>query len=285
MSQTRSVYGFNSAIVREPSTSVVNGLRADDRGGPTYAGVKAEHDAYVAALRNAGVEVTVLPPLEAFPDSIFVEDPALVFTGGAILLRPGTPTRIKETAELAPVLREMFETVLELPAPGQADGGDIMYTPKGLLIGLSDRTDKAGAEALIDCIKKLGGKAQIAETPKGVLHFKTASSLLNDETVIVTSALADAAVFEGFRKIVVPQGEEPAANVLRVNDVVFASACYPRTLEMLDKQGYTVVPLETAEIQKIDAGLSCMSLRWFQAANALRRQPRDLGETITPIRP
>ncbi|MER8927744.1 arginine deiminase family protein [Mesorhizobium sp. M0859] len=263
MSQSRSVYEFNSAIVREPSISVVNGLRADDRGGPTYEGVKAEHDAYIAALRDAGVEVTVLPPLEAFPDSIFVEDPALVFTDGAILLRPGTPTRVKETAELAPILREMFETVLELPAPGQADGGDIMYTPKGLLIGLSDRTDRTGAQALISCIEKLGGKGQIAETPKGVLHFKTASSLLDDETVIATAALANAAVFEGSRKIVVPEGEEPAANVLRVNDVVFASAYYPRTLEMLDREGYKVVPLKTAEIEKIDAGLSCMSLRWY----------------------
>ncbi|ATU95329.1 dimethylarginine dimethylaminohydrolase family protein [Phyllobacterium zundukense] len=264
MSQTRSVYEFNSAIVRQPSTSVVNGLRTDDRGGPTYEGVKAEHDAYIAAMRNAGVEVTVLPALESFPDSIFVEDPALVFTGGAILLRPGTPSRVNETAEIAPTLREMFETVLELPAPGQADGGDIMYTPKGVLIGLSARTDKMGAEALVSCIEKLGGKAQVAETPKGVLHFKTASSLLDNRTVISTAALADAAVFEGFRKIVVPQGEEPAANVLRVNDVVFASAHYPRTLEMLDREGYKVVPLKTAEIEKIDAGLSCMSLRWYR---------------------
>ncbi|MDE1993328.1 MAG: dimethylarginine dimethylaminohydrolase [Rhizobiaceae bacterium] len=263
MSQARSVYEFNSAIVREPSTSVVDGLRADDRGGPTYEGVKAEHDVYRAALRDAGVNVTVLPPLEAFPDSIFVEDPALVFTNGAILLRPGAPSRLGEMAQIAPTLREMFDTVLELPAPGQADGGDIMYTPKGVLIGLSARTDRTGAEALISCIERLGGTARIAETPKGVLHFKTASSLLDDETVIVTSALAAAAAFDDFRKIVVPDGEEAAANILRVNDVVFASANYPRTLEMLDHHGYKVVPLKTAEIEKIDAGLSCMSLRWY----------------------
>ncbi|RWB39722.1 MAG: dimethylarginine dimethylaminohydrolase [Mesorhizobium sp.] len=264
MSQTRSVYRFNSAIVREPSTSVVNGLRADDRGGPTYEGVKAEHDAYIAAMRNAGVEVTILPPLEAFPDSVFVEDPALVFTGGAILLRPGTPTRIDETAEIAPTLREMFDTVLELPAPGQADGGDVMYTPKGVLVGLSARTDKPGAEALVCCIEQLGGKAEIAETPKGVLHFKTASSLLDDETVISTAALANAAVFKQFRQIIVPEGEEPAANVLRVNDIVMVSADYPRTIDKLERAGYKVVPLKTAEIEKIDAGLSCMSLRWYR---------------------
>ena len=267
MSQTRSVYQFNSAIVREPAISVVNGLRAGDRGGPTFEGVKGEHEAYIAALRSAGVEMTVLPPLEAFPDSIFVEDPALVFTGGAILLRPGTQTRIDETAEIAPILRTLFETVLELPRPGQADGGDVMYTPKSILIGLSSRTDKAGAEALVSCIEQLGGRAQIAETPKGVLHFKTASSLLDDETVISTAALANAAVFEGFRQVIVPEGEEPAANVLRINDVVFVSADYPRTIEILDKEGYRVAPLNTAQIEKIDAGLSCMSLRWFRDNN------------------
>ncbi|MER9671212.1 arginine deiminase family protein [Mesorhizobium sp. M0203] len=264
MAQIRSIYEFNSAIVREPSTSVVNGLRSGDRVGPTYEGVKAEHDAYIAAVWNAGVEVTVLPPLEAFPDSIFVEDPALVFTEGAILLRSGTPSRVHETAEIGPVLRAMFETVLELPAPGQADGGDVMYTPKGVLIGLSARTDKTGAEALVCCIEQIGGRAQIAETPRGVLHFKTACSLLDDETVISTAALADAAVFSDFRQIVVPEGEEPAANVLRVNDIVLVSSNYPRTIEMLDKQGYEVVPLKTAEIEKIDAGLSCMSLRWYR---------------------
>ncbi|RWO80086.1 arginine deiminase family protein [Mesorhizobium sp.] len=264
MSQTRSVYQFNSAIVREPAISVVNGLRADDRGGPTYKGVKGEHDTYVAAMRHAGVEVTVLPPLEAFPDSLFVEDPALVFTGGAILLRPGTPSRVAETAEIAPILRHMFDTVLELPTPGQADGGDMMYTPNSVLIGLSARTDKAGAEALVSCIEQLGGKAQIAETPKGVLHFKTASSLLDDETVISTAALANASVFKEFRQFIVPEGEEPAANVLRVNDIVMVSAGYPRTIEMLEKASYKVVPLKTAEIERIDAGLSCMSLRWYR---------------------
>ncbi len=119
---TRPAYRFNSIIVRSPSRSVVNGLRAEDRGSPTYEGVKAEHDAYVEAMRDAGVKVTVLPALETFPDSIFVEDPALVFTEGAVLLRPGAATRVKEVEEIAPTLRDMFETVSDLPQ-GYADGG------------------------------------------------------------------------------------------------------------------------------------------------------------------
>lgn len=257
-----AVYRFNAAIVREPGRSVVNGLRADDRGNPTYEGVKAEHDGYVAALRDAGVDVTVLPALEQFPDSIFVEDPALVFPEGAIMLRPGTATRMDETAEIAPTLRDMFATVVDLPSPGFADGGDVLTTPNSVMIGVSARTDANGANGLIDALARLGRKGEIVNTPKGVLHFKTDCSLLDEETVLATHRLAGSGIFKGFREVQVPEAEEPATNALRVNDVVLVGSDYPRTIEKLDKLGYRVVALPTTEIGKIDAGLSCMSLRW-----------------------
>lgn len=263
MSQSRPVYQFNNIIVRTPSKSVVNGLRADDRGNPTFEGVKAEHDAYIAAMKDAGVKVTVLPALEAFPDSIFVEDPALVFTEGAILLRPGAETRVKETPEIEPTLRAMFETVLDLPGEGFADGGDVLTTRESVMIGLSARTNKVGAEALQACLTKLGRKSEIVATPEGVLHFKTDCSLLDDSTVLSTARLAKSGAFERFKQVIIPEGEEPAANALRVNDVVMVGSDFPRTIEMLDKLGYKVVPMKTTEIGKIDAGLSCMSLRWF----------------------
>lgn len=264
MTSKPAVYEFNAAIVREPARSVVNGLRADDRGNPTFDGVKTEHAAYIAALRAAGVEVTVLPALENFPDSIFVEDPALVFPEGAVLLRPGAETRANETAEIAPTLRKMFETVLDLPSPGFADGGDVLTTPKSVMIGLSARTDRAGAEGLIASLAKIGRKGEIVQTPEGVLHFKSDCSLLDSETMLSTKRLARSGVFKGFREVLIPEGEEPAANALRVNDVVMVGADYPRTIEMLDQLGYKVVALKTTEIGKIDAGLSCMSLRWHR---------------------
>ncbi|MBB4187096.1 dimethylargininase [Sinorhizobium terangae] len=262
MPQPRSVYNFNRIIARTPSRSVVNGLRAEDRGNPTYEGVKAEHDAYLQAMQKAGVEVAVLPALEAFPDAIFVEDPALVFTEGAILLRPGAATRVKEVEEIAPTLRDAFETVLELPGTGYADGGDVLTTGESVMI-LSARTDKAGAEALQSCLDRLGRKSEIVATPEGVLHFKTDCSLLDDETVLSTNRLARSGVFGKFKQVIIPEGEEAAANALRVNDVVMVGADFPRTIEMLDRAGFKVVPLKTTEIGKIDAGLSCMSLRWF----------------------
>lgn len=259
---TAPVHSFNSAIVRVPGSSVVKGLRADDRGDPSPEGIRAEHEAYIGALRDAGVEVTVLPALEGFPDSIFVEDPALVFSEGAIILRPGAETRAGEAEEIAPTLREMFPTVIDLPRPGHADGGDVLNTRDKVMIGLSARTDREGAEGLMACLEKLGRKGQIVQTPENVLHFKTDCSLLDEETALVTHRLAGSGIFDGFREVVVPDGEEAAANALRVNDVVLLGRDFPRTAEMLDGLGYDVVTLKTTEIGKIDAGLSCMSLRW-----------------------
>lgn len=261
-----SVFHFDSALVRTPARSVVHGLRADDRGDPSYNGVVREHDAYVAALRAAGVEVTVLPPLEAFPDSLFVEDPALVFAEGTILLRPGAAARAGEAAEIAPTLRGIFDTVLELPFGGFADGGDVLLTPKGAMIGLSARTDRVGAEALRACLDKLGRKGTIVETPTGVLHFKTDCSLLDEDSVLSTRRLARSGVFDGFRQVLVPDGEEAAANALRVNDMLLVASGFPRTIEMLDQLGYRVVAVDAVEIGRIDAGLSCMSLRWRRPA-------------------
>src|SRR6185295_19999913 len=141
------VFDFNSAIVRLPGKSVVDGLRANAGASPTHAAVLAEHAAYVNALRAAGVQVQVLPALEPYPDSIFVEDPALVFSEAAILLRPGAPSRRDEAQELSAVFQGRFPRVLALDE-GFADGGDILVTPGRVLIGLSARTDAAGTAAL-----------------------------------------------------------------------------------------------------------------------------------------
>jgi dimethylargininase len=263
MPNSTPCYHFNSAIVRKPAISVVNGLRSIDQGDPDYDGIRAEHEAYVTALESIGMDVTVLPELKAFPDSIFVEDPALVFTEGAVLLRPGAPTRQGETAEISPILHDLFDNVLELSQPGHIDGGDVLVTSTSVMIGLSARTDRAGATSLIECLKTIGYKGEIVNTPEGVLHLKTECSLLDEETILVTRRIEQSGIFDGFRKIVLPNGEEPAANVIRINESLLVSSNYPRTIDLLDQNGYLIVSIKTKEIQKIDAGLSCMSLRWL----------------------
>jgi dimethylargininase len=256
------VFDFDHAIVREPGRSVVQGLREDRTATPDFEIFSREHTAYVAALRAAGLSVDVLPALEAFPDSVFVEDPALVLPEGAILLRPGAPSRLAERDEMRGALQRHFGRVLELQDGEDVDGGDVLVVPETIFIGLSKRTNRAGAEALRARLGEFGRAAHIAQTPPTILHFKTASSLMSEDTVLATRALADSGVFAGLRVLLTPEGEEAAANALRVNDTVFVGDCYPRTIEMIRKEGFHVVALAISETAKLDAGLSCLSLRW-----------------------
>ena len=256
------VFDFTNAIVREPGRSVVDGLREDRSAVPDFEGIRREHAAYVVALRDAGLKVDVLPPLEAFPDSVFVEDPALVFPEGAILLRPGAPTRLGEREEMRGALKQHFDRVLELEGDEYADGGDVLVTPGLVLIGMSARTNRVGAQALVKKLAELGRKATLAATPKTILHFKTAVSLLAEDTVLATQTMADTGIFGGFKIIVTPTGEEGAANALRINDTLLVGDSFPRTIDLLSRAGFPVVPVRVTETAKLDAGLSCMSLRW-----------------------
>ena len=255
------VFDFSDAIVRLPGRSVVDGLRAHDGAGPTFEGVLSEHQAYVSALEAAGVAVEMLPPLERFPDSVFVEDPALVFSEAAILLKPGAATREAEADELAPALRGRFDRVIALDE-GAADGGDVLVTPETVFIGLSDRTNRQGAESLVALLGSIGRRGRIVETPRAILHLKTACSLIDEETVLATDALAATGIFGRYRVLIVPEGEEPGANLLRVNDNILMGAGFPRLRDLLERPDVRIVELGISEIGKIDAGLTCMSLRW-----------------------
>ncbi len=256
-----SCHAFTHAILRTPGRSVVAGLRANDGPAPEYETVLREHAAYAAALREAGLAVETLDPLEDYPDSIFVEDPALVFEEGAILLDPGAASRRGEGAHLMPVLDKNFAKVVRL-AEGHADGGDVLVTPGRVLIGLSARTDRAGAQALAEALARFGREAAIVEPPREALHLKTIATLIDEETILTTPAGEASGLFDRFRTIVLDPGEAPAANALRINDRLLLSASHPRIAERLDKDGYGLVLLDTTHVSRIDAGLSCMSLRW-----------------------
>ncbi len=255
------IFEFDHAIVRQPSHSVIHGLTSQPGAPPTFEAVAAEHRQYVQALQHCGLQVETLAPLEDFPDSIFVEDPALVFGDAAVLLRPGAPTRLAESQHLAEALRRRFGTVLQMKR-GFADGGDMLLTPGGLLIGLSRRTDREGARELAGLLRQIGIESRIAETPQGTLHLKSDCAMLADDLILCTPALAAAAPLGGLRKLLVPQGEERAANSLRLNSTVLVGEHFPATAELLHSEGFTVVRVPVTAIGRLDAGLSCMSLRW-----------------------
>ena len=252
-------YKFSRAIVRLPGNTVINGL-SEAGIKPDYLTLKTEHLNYVKALQNLGLTIDILEAEETLPDSVFVEDPALTFRNGAILLYPGARTRKDESAALKPHLVKSFDQVHELKK-GSAEGGDILRLKEEVLIGLSDRTNEIGALELQKLLLKLGYQSRIVETPKGVLHFKSDCSALDEETVLVTPKLATSEIFKNYKLIVTPEREYGAANALRVNGVLLVPSGYPRTTELLSSK-YDVKIIDIFEVSKLDAGLSCMSLRW-----------------------
>jgi dimethylargininase len=255
-------FRFTHAITRRPAATIAAGLRAFDTGQPDPERMQAHHDAYVAALRSTGAEVIVLDPLPAYPDSVFVEDTALCLPEGAVVLRPGAPSRLGEAAEMAPHLCALYGEVAAVAAPGFIEGGDILVTDREILVGRSARTDAAGIAALAALVAPWGYRLREVATPPGVLHFKTDCALLDAETILSTGRLAATGCFEGYRVIPVAEGEEPAANVIRFNDLVLVPEGFPRTAERIDRAGYAIRAIGNTECAKLDGGMSCLSLRF-----------------------
>ncbi|MES0862659.1 arginine deiminase family protein [Ruegeria sp. SCPT10] len=254
-------FEFSRAITRRPAPTIAGGLRAEDIGNPDFDGMIAAHKAYVAALKSTGAEVIELDSLDAFPDAQFVEDTALCLPQGAILMRPGAPSRMGEVDQMAPTLRNCYETVLEIKGPGHVEGGDILVTGREILVGRSERTDAEGVAELEKIASNWGHELREVFTPEGVLHFKTDCSLMDAETILSTRRLDASGCFEGYRVLHVADGEEASANAIRFNNLVLMAAGFPRTAEMLDREGYQVVEIDNTDCAKLDGGMSCLSLR------------------------
>lgn len=255
-------FRFTHAITRRPAASIIDGLRAVDTGTPDLATMQAHHATYIAALRATGATVVELPPLDAYPDSVFVEDTALCLPQGAIVMRPGAPTRLGEAAEMAPHLQALYSTVEWIKGPGTIEGGDILVTGREILVGQSARTDSAGIEELRAIVAPWGHSLREVHTPLGVLHFKTDCSLLDAETILSTERLAASGCFDGYRVIHTAAGEEAAANAIRFNDVVLMAEGFPETRARIEAAGYRVFEIGNSECAKLDGGMSCLSLRF-----------------------
>jgi dimethylargininase len=253
---------FTRAVTRQPGPEAAAGLRAQDAGNPDPVRMARHHGVYVAALRDAGVAVTELPPAPGFPDAQFVEDTALCLPEGVVLMRPGAPSRMGEVAEMEPVLAGMFPALRRIDGPGHVEAGDILWTGREVLVGLSARTDAAGVEELRRILASWGHVLRVVQTPPGVLHFKTDCSLLGPGTVLSTARLAESGCFADYDVVIVPAGEEAAANLIRVNGHVLMAEGFPRTAAMLRAAGYEVRELPNSECALIDGGMSCLSLRF-----------------------
>ena len=262
MSAPGKSYTFTHAIVRAPSHSIVQGLRAVDTGTPDLDQFRQDHTDYIAALRQTGAEVVELLPLEEFPDSVFVEDAALCLAEGAVILRPGAPSRLGESAAIASDLSRLYTHVRRIEGPGFIEGGDILTTEREILVGTSARTDEAGIAELATQVAPWGYHVRTLHTPPGILHFKTDCSLLDDTTILSTERLAASGCFEGYDVILTAPGEEACANAIRFNELVIFPRGFPKTQAKLEAAGYIVHTIGNTEAAKLDGGMSCLSLRF-----------------------
>ncbi len=253
---------FTRAITRRPGKSIAEGLRAVDTGAPDLDLMLQHHADYVAALKSTGAQVIELAPAEAFPDAVFVEDTALCLPEGAVLMRPGAPSRLGEVDEIAPVIRRLFGDVRRIEGPGTIEGGDILTTRREVLVGQSARTSADGIAELATILADWGRALREVRVPEGVLHFKTDCSLLDGGTILSTERLAASGCFDGYRVLLTAPGEEAAANAIRFNDLVLMAAGFPATARSLRDAGYAVREIGNSECAKLDGGMSCLSLRF-----------------------
>ena len=257
---------FTHAITRRPAGSIIRGLRAVDTGTPDLALMQEHHAAYIATLRETGATVIELPALDAYPDSVFVEDTALCLPQGAVVMRPGAPSRLGEAAEMAPHLRALYSQVVAITgADSFIEGGDILVTEREILVGRSARTNAAGIAELTRLVAPWGHTVREVHTPPGVLHFKTDCSLLDGDTVLSTKRLSASGCFAGYKVIDVAEGEEAAANTIRFNDLVLMPAGFPKTRDAIAAAGFTTREIGNTECAKLDGGMSCLSLRFTPA--------------------
>lgn len=251
---------FTTAITRIPALSATEGLRATDMGNPDIMKMLAQHRDYLLALKSAGMVVVELPPLEAFPDAQFVEDTALCLPGLAIMMRPGAESRRGEVAPMRKALSLIFDQIVDIE-DGFIEAGDILVTEREVLVGRSARTDSQGIASLKAILDQHGYSLRVVETPPDVLHFKTDCGIVDDNAVVSTHRLAASGCFEGYDIHLIPEGEEPAANMIRVNDHVIMPEGFPQTQAMLENARYQVITVGNSECAKIDGGMSCLSLR------------------------
>ncbi len=247
------------AWVRPPTADFAQCLRGPGVPAPDVQLARREHQGYVAALRDAGVEVVELSPVPGLPDACFVEDAAVLLPSQVVLTRPGAPPRRAEVASLEGPLAEHLP-LARLDAPATLDGGDVMRLGAQLWVGRSRRTNDEGIEQLRALAAARGLELVAVEVSRG-LHLKSACTALDAATVLVDPNALDAAVFESHGVQVWPSPEPLGANVLAFADRVLVSSQAPVTAAWLRDRGSNVVEVAIGQFHRGDGALSCLSLR------------------------
>ena len=223
-----------------------------------------QHAGYVDALRALGVAVTELPALPALPDSVFVEDTALLFDELAVLTRPGADSRRTEVDAIAPAVQAVRTQVARIEAPGTLDGGDVLCVGRRVYVGLSRRSSPDAIAQLAEILAPFGYRV-LTVPVHGCLHLKSAVTPLSDDTVLLNPEWLDAAVFADYLQIETAPDEPHAANVLRVGTHILMPSAFPATRAAIEDAGFAVTAVDVSELQKAEGAVTCCSLLFESA--------------------
>lgn len=248
-----------TAVTREVSAALAGcELSYIPREAIDVAQAREQHRNYRSALESLGCRVLSLPAEAALPDSVFVEDVAIVLDEVAILTRPGAPSRRAEVSSVAELLRR-YRPILTIKAPGTLDGGDVLRVGRTLYVGLSARSNAAGIGQLRDLLDAHGYAVESVST-RGCLHLKSAATALADDTLLLQPAWVDRERFASMHIIEVDPAESHAANVLRIGHALLMPASFPRTRQRLLDAGCNVTAVDVSELQKAEGAVTCCSL-------------------------
>ena len=251
------------ALTREPAATLGEcELTYLERQRIDVSRAAAQHRAYRNALADCGARVVALPAVDTLPDSVFVEDTAVVLDELAILTSPGVQSRRAEVPAIEPEIARL-RPVARIHRPATLEGGDVLRVGRTLYVGLSPRTNREGVAALSELAAPHGYAVKVVSL-RDCLHLKTACTSLDDETILANTDWVDAAEFRDCEVVAVPRDEPQAGNTLRVGETVCLGASCPRTAEMIERRGLKVLLLDVSEFAKAEAGLTCMSLIFRQ---------------------
>jgi dimethylargininase len=247
------------ALTREISPSIVEcELTHLTRQPIDLDRARTEHLAYEDALRAAGCRVERLSAGDDMPDSVFIEDTAVVVDEVAVIARPGALSRRVETAAVVDSMRR-FRKLRTIVGPGTLDGGDVLVVGRQVFVGRSSRTNEEGCDQLTAALEPYDYQVRTVEV-RGCLHLKSAVTALTDDLLLVNAAWLPAEPFAAFECIEVHPEEAMAANALRVGDAIIVPAMFPRTRDRIERQNLRVLTVEAAELAKAEGAVTCCSL-------------------------
>lgn len=251
---------YTHAIIRKPCEDFVKGITTSDLAKADYNLMLAQHRIYIDTLKSLGLKVIELEALNDFPDAHFVEDTAVIVPEVAVITRLGADSRKGEEVTIEHELVE-HKRIDRIKEPGTLDGGDVLLVDKKIFIGLSDRTNPSGANQLSEILYKYGYESETIKVEEG-LHLKSDVNYIGENTVLLTEKYFNNPAFKNYKKICVDKDELYAANSLLVNEKLIVPMGFPKTKQKLQQAGFDIIEIDMSESQKIDGGLTCLSLRF-----------------------